>query len=203
MSDNELNTPVVNDEDTERTNIVRLSTIKNLFTHRNVMQRAHYFACGVLQMPEDSLEVEDNVLYKPMKKLCYSLLTKEYNYIRDHIRIFQKRRQRKVPTTSSSKDRKRALTRYTLFCRDLHSKFPHDQIVGKIQKLWEEEKKRIANEKGMASKRPKPPSSDNEEEAESKEEEVKSDQHDIRQYMAHDSDTSSSDDDDDEEVSLS
>lgn len=141
-----------------------ITTMKNMFTHRQVRERAWLFAMHLLNMDPQMIDDEEASrfpLFKGTFKLCYRLLTEEYNMIRTKIRIVQKRKlrvYRRLPA-------RRKLTEYTKFCRDMKVKFPHEKIVGKIQALWR-------NHKFQSMKRPKQTTTtEDEKEAEEEEEE--------------------------------
>lgn len=128
-----------------------ISTMKNMFTHSQVRHRAWLFAMSLLNMDPSMVGDEEArrfPLFKGTFKLCYRLLTEEYNMIRSKIRIAQKRKLRIYRRLPS----RRKLTEYTKFCREMKIKYPHEKIVGKIQALWKNHK---LQSKLQAMKRPK------------------------------------------------
>lgn len=171
---------------------VTVNTLQNIFTHNKIKERAHIGACTMIGVnPRLSSETaKQNLLYKGYYKLMLKFLLTEYGYIRDHIRILQRRKMRQPRQPRQP----RALTKYTLFCREIKTKFPHHQITGKIQAMWEAHKQQEYSRKMIALKRPKAA------EEEEKEPEVKLEHMDDEETESDDSDDS--DDDEDSVVAI-
>lgn len=131
---------------------VTVNTLQNIFTHNKIKERAHIGACRFINVnPQNLPGAKANLLYKGYYKLMLTFLSHEYGYIREHIRILQRRKMRQPRQPRLP----RPLSKYTLFCRAIKAKFPHHEITGKIQSMWLAHKQQQYSQKMIALKRPK------------------------------------------------
>jgi hypothetical protein len=113
---------------------------------------------------------------KVRKAFCnqiFAILRAEIDYVKKHIRIYQKNKKpRVVPRVKS----KRRPTAYSEFCRYMRDTRPHKEIAGKLQMMWKqsrglpvkERKREVYTEKQKA--KPAPEESDSEDEDDTEEE---------------------------------
>jgi hypothetical protein len=135
--------------------IASIQVLQNVFTIANIKVRAHLAACHFINA-DANLSSRYLRVHSPMYRGYFhqlrDLLNDEYNYIRQHIRIFQRRklrRMRKIRTTP------RKLSAYIEFCRGLRAKYTHEQLQGSVQRRWIEHKDSLLQHKMRCAKAPK------------------------------------------------
>lgn len=104
---------------------VEFPALHNIFSMPQIRSRSQYYT--------DKIYVEsfaNRKVRKAFKNQLVDLLAAESNFIKKQLRIFHQRKQRKT------KPLIRAPTAYTKFCKEIKEKYPHNEVVGKIQGMW-------------------------------------------------------------------
>lgn len=110
---------------------IQIVALNHLFSSNRIKDRCLFY---VNEVYKDSYE--NRKVRKAFRNQLFSILRSEVDYIKSHIRVYQK--NKKVRKTR--KFAKRVPTAYSEFCKKMRDSKPHNEIAGKLQQLWRDSK---------------------------------------------------------------
>jgi glutamyl-tRNA reductase len=110
---------------------IQIVALNHLFSSNRIKDRCLFH---VNEVYKDTYE--NRKTRKAFRNQLFSILRSEVDYIKNHIRVYQK--NKKVRKTR--KFAKRVPTAYSEFCKKMRESKPHNEIAGKLQRLWKESK---------------------------------------------------------------
>lgn len=104
----------------------RLAPVSHLFTAERIKARTQHHAQSF--WPEGMKIVG---FQEAFNKLIETVIREELNEVKSHLKFFRapQRMRRKI-------DGPRKTTAYAAFCKEMRSKHPASQVIGKVRELW-------------------------------------------------------------------
>lgn len=106
--------------------LVKLQVLNKVFSTDNIKKRVNSYVDQIYAKSDDNRKIR-----KAYKNQLMDILKKENEITKQNIRMLQKKKPVKV-----RKRREYKPTPYVLFCREMRSKHPHEELSGRMQQLW-------------------------------------------------------------------
>lgn len=110
---------------------VKVHTVNRVFNAANRMERVDKYVNSVYCDTDQNRKIR-----KAFRNQLIAIIKEEDDAIKASLRVIQ----RKEPMRKRMKRQYRP-TPYVQFCRDMRSKYPHEQLVGKMQQMWRDKRR--------------------------------------------------------------
>jgi hypothetical protein len=110
---------------------IQIVALNHLFSSNRIKDRCMHHVNEVYKDTYDNRKAR-----KAFRNQLFTILRSEVDYIKSHIRVYQKNKK----IRKARKFAKRVPTAYSEFCKKMRESKPHNEIAGKLQRLWKESK---------------------------------------------------------------